>query len=243
MCLPPLPAPWSSNRSRRSEWGLAVFARLSVEQPQLRPSRPILGTRRSTWPCAATLSVRTGVALAEVWDRKQDRPDDRGESTLHPPTSRGASSSASPCGDSDLPEPERDERRKTSEPVRGQNPDEAGATPRLDARCVTGSVGSLPPRHAGSVIGFGRVPKRRQGNCTDRNSQVTNVRLSHRTSAFHSVRTFEDFRRAWQLGTRKKQPAKIHTNRPADSRNRANQLCMRRLLSRACRQGEIACHL
>jgi len=40
--------------------------------------------------------------------------------------------------------------------------DEAGATPPFAARCVTGSVGSLPPRHAESVIGFGRVRGKKQ---------------------------------------------------------------------------------
>ncbi len=39
---------------------------------------------------------------------------------------------------------------------------EAGATPPFAARCVTGSVGSLPPRHAESVIGFGRVRGKKQ---------------------------------------------------------------------------------
>jgi hypothetical protein len=151
MRQPPLPATWSSNRPRRSEWGLRVFAQLSVEQPHLRPSRQILGTRTRIWQCAATLSVRTGAGLAEVWDRKQDRTGDGTESTLHPHTSRAASPPASPHRDSDLPQTERDECGKTSEPVRGQSPDEAGATPPFAARCVTGSVGSLPPRHAQRV--------------------------------------------------------------------------------------------
>ena len=39
---------------------------------------------------------------------------------------------------------------------------EAGATPPFAARCVTGSVGSLPPRHAGSAIGFGHVRAKKQ---------------------------------------------------------------------------------
>jgi hypothetical protein len=36
-------------------------------------------------------------------------------------------------------------RRGENRPVRGPNPSEAGATPPFAARCVTGSVGSLPP--------------------------------------------------------------------------------------------------
>lgn len=39
-----------------------------------------------------------------------------------------------------------------------QTPDEAGATPPFDARCVTGLVGSLPPRaQVNCAKGLGRV--------------------------------------------------------------------------------------
>jgi hypothetical protein len=162
MRQPPFPAPWSSKRSRRSEWSLAAFAQLSVVQPHLRPSSRILGTRTLDCQGAATLSGRIGDSPRGGGDGKQDRKDDTTESTLHPQTSRDASPPASPHGDSDLSATERDPCRKASEPVRGQNSDEAGAAPPLDARCVTGSVGSLPPRHAGSVTGVGRVPTKRE---------------------------------------------------------------------------------
>lgn len=61
-----------------------------------------------------------------------------------------------------------------------KTPDWAGATRLFPARCVTSAAGSLQPRYGGSVIGFGRVPMKREARAKHghRRSGTRKVRIS-----------------------------------------------------------------
>jgi hypothetical protein len=52
----------------------------------------------------------------------------------------------------------RDEVRNGSKKDAAETPDEAGATPPFDARCVTVAAGSLPPQSRAAPDPFSRDP-------------------------------------------------------------------------------------
>lgn len=126
-----------------------------------------------------------------------------------------------------------------------KNSDEAGATPPFAARCVTGSVRSLPPGHAGSVTGFGRVLRKREARGDHRRSEMTKVRISLCHLVFirgsGSSQSKHPIDHAFAR-KRKASRGRLHKYAKAGkSRSRENKARMYILVKRACNKGESIC--
>lgn len=111
---------------------------------------------------------------------------------LHPRASRDSSPQTSPASSGEVQETKRDAPRKCTESVRGQTPDEAGATPPFAARCVTGSRGVAPASSRRKRDRFWprTEQERRTRKHGHRRSQVTKVRVVFCTPDFSIFRTF-----------------------------------------------------
>ncbi len=142
MCRPLLPATKSPKHACRLGWNRTAFALLSAEQFHLR-SLPGHWLARGRWS-------EPDRRVLELLDR---RPRDKSGADI-PKTGEVCFTSqlhltqgdklhgleVANCGKSSEMNAERPRSRNAA-----KTSDEAGATPPFAARCVTGSVGSLPP--------------------------------------------------------------------------------------------------